>query len=74
MAKQKVLGHPAYQSKIKSVQHGVQALQWSMKIFGLEVTNYDGDGFIDGVGHHITYYNSIQTGIWPQNQHYLHLN
>ena len=58
MMKQKVLGHPAYQSKIESVQcssqHGVWALQWSMKIFGLEVTNYDGDGFINGVGHHIT--------------------
>ena len=27
---------------------------FSMTIFGLEVTNYDGDGFINGVGHYIT--------------------
>ena len=27
--------------------------------FALEVTNYDGDRLINGVGHHITYQNSI---------------
>ena len=51
----------SYQKKMKSVVSLLAT--WGLGImiehenFGLEVTNDDGDGLINGVGDQITYYN-----------------
>ena len=58
MVKQKVLKLSCYseKDKISSMFKSTWDLVFLMehKVFGLEVKN-DGDGFIDGVGHQITY-------------------
>ena len=60
MVNQKCVGIPAFQGKMSESYQSMLAT-WDLGImmehedFGLEVTNYDGDGLINGVGHHITY-------------------